>query len=77
MAELMPCPCGQTPQRLVVEGVDDGESPKWARVGGLCCGSWDIEFRNDYMRVGSEQSNRRASEAWNAAPRAKAPEPQR
>lgn len=69
MAELMPCPCGMVPTRLVVDG--DGERPKWAMVTGICCTEWHLHFRNSYHPIDSEESNRLAREAWNAAPRAK------
>lgn len=69
MAELAACPCGKVPERLVVDG--EGARPKFAWVSGICCHGWDVEFRNQYEPIGSPESDRRAREAWNAAPRAK------
>jgi len=67
--ELAPCPCGKTPERLIVDG--EHAAPKWASVSGFCCGEWSIEFRNQYKLTGSDESNALAAAAWNAAPRAK------
>jgi hypothetical protein len=68
MADLKPCPCGKTPTRLIVTG--EHVKPKHARCQGDCCGEWEIEFRNDWKEIGTHESNKRAYEAWNLAPRA-------
>ena len=67
--ELAPCPCGEIPEKLRVEESD--LMGKWALVNGYCCGEWSVEFRAYFNPIGSEESNRLAREAWNAAPRGK------
>lgn len=74
MSELMPCPCGKTPERLVVIGRD--YAPQLAYASGDCCGDWSVEVRNHYAEIGSAECDRRAREAWNAAQRAKNQETQ-
>ena len=44
--DLKPCPCGKTPERLIVHA--EHSCPKWAWVTGSCCDGWGLEFRNDY-----------------------------
>ncbi len=68
-ATLPPCPCGEIPERLRIEG--DGDRPKWAMVSGSCCVGWWVEFNNNWRPLDSEGSLRRATEAWTDAPRAK------
>ncbi len=65
--DLAPCPCGQVPEKLIVEY--SGQGSKWAMVNGYCCGEWNIEFRTYYEPLDSEKIMRLAREAWNAAPR--------
>jgi hypothetical protein len=65
--DLRPCPCGQTPDDLVITG--DGSRPKWATAAGNCCTEWDIEFRNGYLPLASDECRELAAEAWNSAPR--------
>jgi hypothetical protein len=67
MTDLLPCPCGKTPQRLIVEA--EGDRPKWARVSGNCCGEWMIEYRNAYTTLNTAEADRIAMLAWNRAPR--------
>lgn len=62
------CPCGKTPTDLIVTG--EYERPKWARVSGNCCASWEIEFRNGYLDLSEDEAQRLARRAWNNAPRA-------
>jgi hypothetical protein len=64
--KLKPCPCGVVPSRLHITGQD---REKWQRVGGDCCGAWDIEFRTNYLPEGSDELMALATEAWNDAPR--------
>lgn len=70
MTELMPCPCGQTPTELHVTS-HDFDHPKWAMASGNCCNDWNVEFRNEWARIGSTKCAENAARAWNAAPRAK------
>ncbi len=65
--ELAPCPCGEIPKKLIVDGPEIYKSR--AMVSGYCCGEWHIEFRTYYEPLGSEKIMRLAREAWNAAPR--------
>lgn len=65
--ELAPCPCGEIPEKLCIEGAGLGR--KHAMASGYCCGDWHIEFRTNYEPHDSEEIMRRAREAWNAAPR--------
>jgi hypothetical protein len=64
---LAPCPCGQIPPRLIVQG--EHEDPKYAYVSGCCCDEWAIPFRNNRERIGSPASIALATAAWNGAPR--------
>ena len=66
--ELKPCPCGKTPASINVVGEHD--KPKYAYCYGDCCNVWEVEFRNDYAEFHSDESNSKAVDAWNAAPRA-------
>lgn len=67
--DLAPCPCGEIPEKLCIEGAGLGR--KHAMVSGYCCGDWHIEFRTYYEPLDSEKIMRLAREAWNAAPRGK------
>jgi hypothetical protein len=67
--ELAPCPCGEIPEKLIVDGPEIYKS--LAMVSGYCCGKWHIEFRTYYAPLDSEKILRLAREAWNAAPRGK------
>lgn len=67
-SKLKPCPCGVTPTKLCVVP-NDFDGGKWARVGGNCCGEWEIEFRTSYHKVGSTACLKLAEEAWNSASR--------
>jgi hypothetical protein len=58
------CPCGEYPSQVMV---DDGDSVKWNRVSGDCCGDWEIEFRSDYKTGAALYSA--AKDAWNNAKR--------
>ena len=64
--ELAPCPCGQIPEKLIV---DDSGHARCALVAGYCCGEWAIGFRTNRSKFDSEENIRRARVAWNAAPR--------
>ena len=65
MSELKACPCGTVPAKL---GVMEGDTFRWRRVSGDCCGEWEIEFR---VNPNAPKSiDKQAAEAWNAAPRA-------
>ena len=65
--ELAPCPCGEIPEKLCVGEAASGS--EWAMANGYCCGGWNIEFRTNHAAHGTEENNRLAREAWNAAPR--------
>ena len=65
--ELKPCPCGQTPTRLMV--LAESRNPKWADCAPDCCDEWRVEFRNGYDDIASEESYRKAVYAWNDATR--------
>lgn len=41
--DLAPCPCGEIPEKLCIEGAGLGR--KHAMASGYCCGDWSIEFR--------------------------------
>jgi hypothetical protein len=60
------CPCGIIPKNLVI---NCSERAKWGYVLGDCCGEWSIEFRNQYAKLGSVESEKAARHAWNNAPR--------
>jgi hypothetical protein len=66
--ELKPCPCGKTPASINVVGEHD--KPKYAYCYGDCCNAWEVEFRNDHAELHGNESNAKAVDAWNAAPRA-------
>jgi len=66
---LLPCPCGATPERLFPATV---ERSKWAQVYGVgngCCGEWHVEFRTNYSTHEDPEFKLLANDAWNAAPR--------
>ena len=69
-ALLSACPCGKVPTAIYVYA--DSDRPKWAYCHGNCCGEWNIEFRAGYADLASDEIQRLAEEAWNAAPRAPA-----
>lgn len=71
---MKPCPCGETPKKIVIEGDDRA---KWARCYGDCCGEWIVEYRNNYNRIPSDEAQTLAEQAWNDAPRYALPEPMR
>ena len=71
---MKPCPCGKTPEKILVEGEDRS---KWARCYGDCCGEWMIEYRNSYEHIPSDESQQLAEQAWNDAVRPAPPEPMR
>lgn len=63
------CPCGKTPEGLYIEMV--GATQVGAKLGaasGSCCGTWRIEFINNYAT--GDDTTRLAVQAWNDAPRA-------
>ena len=64
--ELKHCPCGKTPERLIIE---PGLSCKYAWACGSCCNEWSVEFRTDYKEIGSDACMALAVEAWNLNPR--------
>ena len=64
---VMPCPCGETPERVYSL---KGDTSKYAYAAGSCCGEWHIEFRTNYTEAGSAECDALALEAWNAAKRA-------
>lgn len=66
-AGLAACPCGKTPDTLII--TDAGQGGKWAMVCGNCCGDWMIEFRTGYNPLESDECERLARDAWNAARR--------
>lgn len=66
MTELKPCPCGETPTKL---GIDGTGRSKWAFVYGNCCSEWHIEFRTNYALPNSDECMKLGIYAWNDAPR--------
>ena len=68
MSEIKPCPCGKTPGKLYIMS-DSGNTPKWARVSGDCCGDWEIEYRNSYEDIAGPDAMKLARQTWNEAPR--------
>ena len=67
MRNLKPCPCGDTPKRLILSESPSGV--KWAYASGDCCGSWEVEFRTQYNPLNSQPCKELAREAWNSNPR--------
>lgn len=67
MIQIQPCPCGKTPEKLII--TDAGQGGKWAYVSSNCCGEWNIEFRTDYFRLDSVECEELAIKGWNDAPR--------
>ena len=67
MSELKPCPCGKTPETLIIT---ESEQPyRWARSYGNCCGEWEQEFRTYNHSLNSPECMEYAVAAWNEAPR--------
>ena len=66
MTKLKPCPCGKTPERLIIQ---PGPDCKYAFTAGGCCGEWFVEFRTHYKRIDSDACMRRAVREWNEARR--------
>ena len=64
--KLKQCPCGVIPDDLCIE---EGRSSKWAFASCGKCGEWTIEFRTNYLELGSIECKDIAYEAWNNAPR--------
>lgn len=65
---LAPCPCGQTPTALYLDG------ERWsshATACGDCCSEWIIEFHTNSKPLDSPECMELAIKAWNAAPRGK------
>ena len=67
MTELKRCPCGEIPERLVLEDANQGR--KWAWASGSCCTGWYVEFCTGYHPIDSKECIDYATEAWNEAPR--------
>lgn len=61
--ELLPCPCGEIPRKLITYGTD----AKWKYVCGNCCHGWSVEFRTNYYKHGTPELINLAIEAWNIA----------
>ena len=68
MSDFAPCPCGQTPKRLVTSL--GGQGYKWANVCGDCCGEWSVEFNTRYKDISTPECMEFAIDAWNKATRA-------
>lgn len=62
---LKPCPCGKTPDRLLI---NDENPQKWSFVCGDCCNEWHVEFRSNYAV--DDDLMYMAIESWNNIPRA-------
>ncbi len=60
--KLKPCPCGQTPETLIVT---PSQSLKYAFVSGDCCNEWHVEFRTDYLDPDDTAYSELAAQAWN------------
>jgi len=67
MTELKPCPCGQTPTKLVL--LDSIDGSKYAYAYGDCCGEWYIYFRRNYINIDSIECIALAAAKWNRASR--------
>jgi len=66
MMKLKQCPCGQLPSSVIIQ---DGNTCKWAWVGGNCCGDWFTEFRTNYHGLETPECKKLAEAAWNNAGR--------
>ena len=62
-----PCPCGNTPERLLLEV---SEQSKVGKAMGDCCGMWGVEFLRG-VETEPEKILDKAHAAWDAAPRTK------
>lgn len=60
-----PCPCGKTPERLMLEVQQDS---KVGRAYGDCCGTWAVEFLRG-IETNHEKILDKAHTAWDTAPR--------
>ena len=63
--EFQPCPCGNKPERLLLE-VD--QQSKVGRALGDCCGMWGVEFLRG-VETDPEKILDKAHAAWDTAPR--------
>lgn len=66
MRALKPCPCGKTPNDLVINGV---MTDRYMYVTGNCCDEWSVEFRAGYFDPATSSCLLLAIVAWNGAPR--------
>lgn len=64
---LKPCPCGKTPEKLVIQS----PGGKWSNVSGDCCGEWFIEAKLWYHE--KDEAERIAEKFWNESPRGRNP----
>lgn len=65
-SELKPCPCGETPNRLLTSKSPSG------RVGyasASCCTWWQVSFGAYGIDLWSDDFKEIAQIAWNSAPR--------
>jgi hypothetical protein len=63
------CPCGATPERLVIE---ISEQNKVGRASCSACGTWGVEFLRGHT-MEQEAILDKAHAAWDAAPRSTPP----
>ena len=68
MTELKKCPCGKTPNGLLIE---EGSTSRWGYAYGDCCSEWMIEFRSVNNNPMSPESYDMAVKYWNDSPRAR------
>lgn len=62
---LAPCPCGKTPQKLIITDSTAG----FAFAYGACCTEWFVEFDACNTYLGTVECDQLARKAWNKAPR--------
>ena len=62
-AVLKPCPCGKTPERLIL---NQGSTFRWRYVSGDCGCGWEFEYRVNTMRPASDEKDyEECVEGWN------------
>ncbi len=64
--ELKPCPCGQVPEFLEVDG--DWHLSR-RKVSGTCCQLWHLDFKPADTTASQAELMRQATDAWNNTPR--------
>ena len=67
LPELVPCPCGQIPENIIVSESDG--AGKWGVGNPSCCGEWAFEFRLSYHDPDGMAAKILAFDSWNELPR--------